>query len=149
MINIHFLGPILGGTMKKMLALLVVVSMTQAQSTEYKHLSQLPANSVIKNSCENVGALWFPRRTLVSSACFNLNETFAQLDDFFARKNEFTTEDILAKKYEIRTLTIPILVFEDQDVINKEKAIIREYIRERFGSEIIDEMHKYGSSYQK
>lgn len=136
--------------MKKALALLLMVLATQvAQSTEYKHLSELPAESVIRNSCENLNEFSFVTRGSVTSACFNLNETFAQLDDLFARRDEFKPEDILAKKQEIRTLAIPIFIFQSQEVRNKEKEIIREYMRERFGSEIVDEMDKYSSSYQK
>jgi hypothetical protein len=136
--------------MKRILALLSIILVTQvAQSTQYKQLSQLPINSVIRNSCENLDEFSFLRRGSVSSACFNLNETFAQLDDLYARRDEFKTEDILAKKDEIKRLAIPILVFESQEVINKEKATVREYIRERFGSELIDEMDKYSSSYRK
>ena len=136
--------------MKKVLALLSMVLVVQiAQSTQYKHLSQLSADSVIRNSCENLDEFSFLRRGSVNSACFNLNETFAQLDDLFARRDEFKTEDILAKKDEIKRLAIPILMFESQEVINKEKATIREYMRERFGSEIVDEMDKYSSSYRK
>jgi hypothetical protein len=136
--------------MKKILALLLMALVTQvAQSTEYKHLSELPVDSVIRNSCENVNEFSFLRRGSVNSACFNLNQTFAQLDDLYARRDEFKTEDILAKKDEIKRLAIPILMFENQETINKEKAMIREYMRERFGSEIVDEMDKYSSSYQK
>lgn len=117
--------------------------------TEYKHLSELPADSLIRNSCENVDGFSFLTRGSVISACSSLNETFAQLDDLFARKDEFKPEDILAKKQEIRTLAIPIFIFESQDVRNKEKEIIREYMKKRFGSEIVDEMEKYSSSQQK
>ncbi len=136
--------------MKKILALLLMASLIQTvQSTQYTHLSELPAASVIRNSCEHVDQFSFLTRGAVSSACFNLNEMFAQLDDLFARKDEFKPEDILAKKQEIRTLAIPIFIFESQEVRNKEKEIIREYMRKRFGSEIVDEMDKYSLSHQK
>ena len=136
--------------MKKVLALLLMVLATQAaQAESFGHLSQLPVESVIRNSCENLNEFSFVTHGSVTSACFNLNETFAQLDDLFARRDEFKPEDILAKKQEIRTLAIPIIIFQSQEVRNKEKEIIREYMRERFGSEIVDEMDKYSSSYQK
>lgn len=133
--------------MKKTLALLLMVLVIQAaQSTQYMYLNQLPAESVIRNSCENVNEFSFLRRGYVSSACSSLNETFAQLDDLFARRDEFKPEDILAKKDEIKWLAIPIFIFQSQEVRNKEKEIIREYMRGRFGSEIVDEMEKYSSS---
>lgn len=116
--------------------------------TEYPFLNQLPAESTIKNTCENIDKLYWPRSTLVSSACFNLNEVFSQLDDLVVRKNEFTAEDILAKKQEIRTLAIPIFVVESAEVINKEKEILWNYMEEKFGTELITEMKKYSSSYR-
>jgi hypothetical protein len=143
--------------MKKMLMGFLIVLMGKVafvqSKTEYKHLSQLPAESVIKRKCENVDESGLVKRTLYKSPCDSIDEALSKLDDIlvdiaekrkplnqikiYLNGEKDAVQAKIQKDFEDlkQTAAIPagrILAGKSPSVINNEWKLAQEYAQKRY-----------------